>query len=111
MIQLINELKIPSDRIALWFEEGSLGYGNYDTTILTDDPLNPCTLSNVHVKGGEPLRFILEESGEYLVFEEWFCANEYRVDTERTVDVNGYVVFSKADKELGIILASKIEFG
>ena len=85
--QLVHELKISTDKIVLWFDGGSLGDQNYDMEIKLSDSCEPYTEFCVHDKGKAPVRFVLEESGEYMCFEEWFCMNEYRFDVERNVDV------------------------
>ena len=80
--QLINELNISSDKIVLWFEEGGLDPKQYKTTIITETPLHPEILFEVNVEGRDPVRFVLEESGEYMCFDEWFCMDQYRIDVK-----------------------------
>ena len=85
--QLIQEIGISTDKILLWFEAGSLGENNYDMEIKLNDSSEPYTEFYVHDIDKIPIKFTLEESGEYMCFEEWFCMNEYRLDVERGFDV------------------------
>ncbi len=85
--QLCQDLSVSVEKIRLWFEEGSLGEDHYTTKILLNDDNIPKVRFEVFAKDREPLEFILEESGEFLIFEEWFCLNEYRIDAKDGFDV------------------------
>lgn len=84
--QLINDLGISPEVVELWFEEAGLKKEWYNTSVISEEN-GPKVLFEVNIPEREQVRFVLEESGEYMCFDEWFCKNEYRLDVKDEFDV------------------------